>query len=112
MKPKYLIASVSLLLPIAAAQAQDAPQASSPAADTPAAEAPATDAPANEGQQSAAPASGGATVQAKPATDADLTKGAVVNDPAGKPVGTIESTSADGIVLAVGDKKFQIPKSS
>lgn len=92
MKAKYLILCTALLLPLELAHAQSAAsQASSP-------------------PQAADAAGKATTVEATPATDADLAKGAVVNDPAGQPVGTIDSISDAGVVLAVGEQRIQVPK--
>jgi hypothetical protein len=100
MKSKHLIIGISLLLPVTMAHGQAAP---SPAAPTPSQEA-------SAGNQAAA---GGQTgVQAAPATEADLAKGKVVNDPSGKPVGTIDSTTEAGVVLTVGQKRVQIPRNA
>lgn len=92
MKARHLITCTALLLPMGLAHAQSAePQQSAPS--------PAT-----------SPASQAGTVEATPATDADLAKGATVNDPAGQPVGTIDSISDAGVVLAVGEQRIQVPK--
>ena len=48
--------------------------------------------------------------QATPATDADLAKGKAVNDPSGQPVGTVDSVTASGVVLMVGERRIQVPK--
>jgi hypothetical protein len=101
MKAKHLIIYSALLLPAGLAHAQyGAPQAGSP---SPTPDATSQAAPA-------APTTPAAPVEATPASDADLAKGKVVNDPAGQPVGTIDSISDAGVVLAVGEQRIQVPK--
>lgn len=46
------------------------------------------------------------------ATSADVTAGATVRDTAGSMVGTIESVSASGAVVATGKSRVQIPVTS
>jgi hypothetical protein len=109
MRVKYLITLTTMLLPVGLAQAQStAPQATPAPSES--ASAPSAASPAEP--QTADPASKPGTVQATPATDADLVKGKMVNDPAGEPVGTIDSTTDSGVVLAVGKQKYQIPKNA
>ena len=110
MQLKYLISLSTLLLPIGMAHAQSAAPEATPA---PGPSAASEAQPADSTPAPSAGASGQTgTVQAVPATDADLVKGEVVNDPTGQPVGTIESTTSAGVVLAVGSQKIQIPKNA
>lgn len=114
MKFIHFIAGAALLLPAGIVNAQSASSETESNAAAPAAEAETT-AGADQGSTAGAAQQGAGAegaVQATPATEADLAKGAVVSDPAGKPVGTVDSTTSDGVVLTVGDKKFQIPRTS
>jgi hypothetical protein len=52
------------------------------------------------------------SLEATPATAADLAKGVAVNDPSGSPVGTIDSTTDDTVVLLVGDRRIQVSRNT
>jgi hypothetical protein len=52
------------------------------------------------------------TLEATPATAADLAKGVAVNDPSGKPVGTIDSISDAWVVLAIGEQRIEVPRNT
>ena len=53
-----------------------------------------------------------ATLQATPATEADLAKGTAVNDPSGQAVGTVDSITESAVVLAVGERRVQVPRNT
>jgi hypothetical protein len=120
MRVKYLIACASLSFAgLASAQATspdggaEASQAATVQAD-PAGAAASTAANATVGATAGTSetATAASQVRATPAGDADLARGAAVNDPAGKLVGTVDSTLGDNVVLSLGKQKVQIPKAS
>ena len=52
------------------------------------------------------------SLEATPATSADLVKGVAVNDPTGQLVGTIDSTTDAAVVLIVGERRNQVPRNT
>jgi hypothetical protein len=92
---KHLIAYTALLLPMGLAQAQYGGSQQKPAPTS----------GASAGRQTG-------PVQVTPATDADFTKGKAVKDLSGQLVGTIDSTTEVGVVLAIGKQLIQVPKSA
>jgi len=99
MRIQLLAAAAALALPAGLAIAQ-----------TPGSEPSTQPAPPPAGAQGGADQSAG--LRAEPATPADLAAGATVSDPSGQPVGTVESVTETGVVLAVGEKRIQVPSNS
>lgn len=128
MNSKTLFLATALaILPTGAAFAQaastpPADAASSPAAtaETPAPAEPAApvaaDSPAAADTapagDAAAPASPAAAAPTAAATQADLKAGATVFDSAGATVGTIQSVTANGAVVASGKLRAEVPTAS
>ena len=120
MKSKTLFLATALaILPAGAAFAQSAatqtPGAVDSAAPAAAAEAPTSDSSATTGATT--PSTAGATAAADAsataaATQADLKAGAAVYDSAGATVGTIQSVTATGAVVASGKLRAEIPVAS
>lgn len=122
MNSKTLFLATALaILPTGAAFAQaastpPADAASSPAAtaETPAPAEPAAPAAADTAPagDAAAPASPAAAAPTAAATQADLKAGATVFDSAGATVGTIQSVTANGAVVASGKLRAEVPTAS
>lgn len=115
MQSKTLFLATALaILPAGAAFAQSA-TTPAPAADPATPPAAATDAAAS-GTTTSAPTTGaaadaGASATAA-ATQADLKAGAAVYDSTGATVGTIQSVTATGAVVASGKLRAEIPAAS
>lgn len=110
MNPKTLFLATALaILPAGAAFAQSAESA--PDATTPpaGAEAPADAAAPAEPTDNSAPAATGAV---SAATQADLKAGATVYDSSGATLGTIQSVTANGAVVASGTLRAEVPTAS
>ena len=131
MKARHLIACGVVLLPIGLAHAQYGGSQPTPAQPanpaqpaTPAEpaipEQPATPAEPATPADPASPAQPETPAQSEAATPTRDTaktgavqaKGKQVNDPSGNEVGTIDSVTAAGVVLAMGKLKVQLPKKS
>jgi hypothetical protein len=94
-KLKLLAGAVAICMPMAAT-AQDAPKSEEPAQQA---------APQATEQQSNTPAP---ESQVKPATAADIKKGATVHDQKGDLVGKVESVDAEGVVVATDTTRAKI----
>jgi hypothetical protein len=126
IKTLFMAAAAMTVPAVVGAQtpAQDHSQHQTPAASTPATTAPATSTPATSTPAATTPAAGAtatntasadaaATVgPVQAATKEDIKTGANVIDQKGGSVGTIESVTADGAVIATGKARVQIPLGS
>ncbi|MFT4027786.1 MAG: hypothetical protein QM676_13425 [Novosphingobium sp.] len=110
MNSKTLFLATALaILPAGTVLAQEAATPAS-AAEQPAPNAsPAAPAEATAPAETAAPAASAPTVAA---TQADLKAGATVFDAAGVAVGTIQSVTATGAVVAAGKLRAEVPTAS
>jgi hypothetical protein len=59
--------------------------------------------------QQRAVAKGGRSERSRPATKAELTRGAIVNDKTGAAMAKIEQVDADGVVVSMGTAKVKVP---
>jgi len=59
--------------------------------------------------QQRAAANGAKSQRSRPATRAELTPGAVVNDKTGAAMATIEQVDADGVIVSAGTAKVKVP---
>jgi hypothetical protein len=110
MNSKTLFLATALaIVPAGAALAQSADTTTPPAAAEAAQPAPAAPAPAAPAAATAAPSD---NVPTAAATQADLKAGAEVYDTAGVTVGTIQSVTATGAVVASGKLRAEVPTAS
>lgn len=110
MNSKTLFLATALaIVPAGAALAQSADTTTPPAATEAAQPASPASGPAASGPATAAPSDNAPTAAA---TQADLKAGVEVYDTAGATVGTIQSVTATGAVVASGKLRAEVPTAS